>query len=73
MPRMTAASVHNGSYVCTAHLHGDSDHNKKLNKQNTYLTFSRFFIDEIANSKYSFMDSSPMADISSNVNLRLSS
>ena len=41
-------------------------------RTNTYLTVSTFFIDEIANSMYSFIDSSPSADITSfDIGLRL--
>ena len=40
-------------------------------RTNAYLTLSRFFIDEIANSKYSLMSSSPMEDISSKTSWRL--
>ena len=36
-----------------------------------YLTFSTFFIDVIANSKYFFMSSPPMVDMSFNVCLCL--
>jgi hypothetical protein len=69
---MTAASVHDGSYICTTHLHEISYHKPaSTSRTGNYLTVSRFFIEEIANSKYSFMDSSPMKVTSFHVGLRL--
>ena len=64
---MTAASVHDGSYTCTAHLLGYMIFHitsSSTCRANTYLTVSKFFINEIANSNHSFMASSSlMADI----------
>ena len=59
------------SYICTAHLHvitSSSTNRMKI----TYLTVSTILIDEIANSKYSLVDSSLMADVMSfDISLRL--
>jgi hypothetical protein len=45
---------------------------RKQAERITYLTVSRFFIDEIANSKHCFMNSSPLAYVMSfDISLRL--